>query len=146
MPSKHNMPLSNALSSRRACVIGEADPFLARLLRRFAEKCGFRALHAQVGEALLALVAQEQPALVVLDPQLPGKLRGWEACQQIWREDASCAAPVILCTWLKPDEAQALVGRPAAHLQKPDLHYEDFAGLLAAAGIRVEPEDGSGNT
>ena len=139
MPPTHNAPFFN--SSHLIVIIGEADPFLARLLQRFAEKCGFRTLHAQTGETLLELIVQVHPALVILDPELPGKLRGWETYQQIRTNNQLCATPVILCTWLNKDEAQGLVGKPAPYLKKPDLHFEDFVGLLDAAGVRILSED-----
>lgn len=139
MPSTRTVSSFN--SNHLFVIIGEADPFLARLLRRFAEKCGFQSLHAPTGETLMDLVAQVQPALVILDPELPGKLRGWETYQQIQKNNPTCAVPIILCTWLDKDEAQILVGKPAPYLQKPDLHYEDFADLLTAVGIRSLPED-----
>ena len=139
MPSTSNVPTFN--SNHLFVIIGEADPFLARLLRRFAEKCGYQTLHAQTGETLLDLVVQVQPAFVVLDPELPGKLRGWEAYRQLQTNNQICAAPIILCTWLDKDEAQMLVGKPAPYLQKPDLHYEGFADLLAGMGIRILPEN-----
>jgi CheY-like chemotaxis protein len=118
------------------CAIGEADPFLAQLLQRFAEKSGFLARIAQSGEAVIACVTQEQPALILLDPELPGKLRGWEAARQLLFGEDTTAIPIILCTWLNEAEAQALVDYPLNHLQKPDLHYSDFVRTLAAAGVR----------
>jgi len=43
--------------------------------------------------------------------------------------------PIILCAWLHEAEAQALVGQPLNHLQKPDLHYTDFVNALSAVGF-----------
>jgi CheY-like chemotaxis protein len=119
----------------RLCVIGEADPFLAQLLQRFAEKSGYQAWIAQSGEAVLASAQQRPPDLVVLEPELPGRVRGWEAVQMLKDGEATRKIPVILCAWLNEDEAQALVGQALNHLQKPELHYRDFVDALAAAEL-----------
>ncbi len=116
------------------CIIGEADPFLARLLERFAQKSGLRPRRAQTGEDVLALARRETPALIVLDPELPGKTRGWEAVQALGESSETAAVPVILCAWLEESEAQALAGRCLPYLQKPDLHYEDFSAALTGSG------------
>jgi DNA-binding response OmpR family regulator len=138
-------PTSNLDPTRtapRLCVIGEADPFLARLLRRFAEKSGLRTLPAQTGEDVLELARRERPVAIVLEPELPGKLRGWEAARVLETGADTCAIPVILCAWLDENEARALVGlaHPSmcvAYLRKPDLHYEDFTAALKAAGVTL---------
>jgi DNA-binding response OmpR family regulator len=141
---------SNA-GKEHLCVIGEADPFLAQLLQRFVEKSGFRSRIAQSGEAVLSYAAgegvqgpsenrlQDLPALVVLDPELPGKVRGWEAAQRIASGKDTCTIPIILCAWLNEAESQSLVGQTFNHLQKPDLHYEDFLKALSAVGIITAP-------
>ncbi len=117
----------------RLCVIGESDPFLARLLQRFAEKSGLKVTSARTGEDVLALAQHHRPALIILEPELPGKLRGWDVIRQL-REDSQ-EIPVIVCAWRKKDETLALTGPVAAYLQKPDLHYEDFVTALAAANV-----------
>jgi len=39
----------------RMCVIGEADPFIARLLKRFAAERGLQAVVARAGEVAVRL-------------------------------------------------------------------------------------------
>ena len=111
------------------CVIGESDPFLSRLLQRFAEKSGFKIQLAQTGDDVLALAKQNKPTLIILDPELPGKIRGWEAAQLLGTENLRRTS-VIICSWMKKDETQALVGHMSAYMQKPDLGYEDFVEIL----------------
>lgn len=119
----------------RLCIIGETDPFLGRLLRRFAEKSGLRTESAQTGDELLDLARRFGPDLIILDPELPGKLRGWEALQAFRASSTIRAVPVIVCSWLKESEALALMGNLSAYLQKPDLHYEGFTAALKISGI-----------
>ncbi len=121
----------------RLCIIGEADPFLARLLARFVDKSGLRSLQAQTGEAVLALAQAERPALILLEPELPGKLRGWEAARALGAAAGTAAIAIILCTWLEAGDAQALAGEAYVCLRKPDWHYEDFVAALAAAGVEI---------
>jgi DNA-binding response OmpR family regulator len=120
--------LSLAPSNRPLCIIGESDPFLARLLQRFAEKSGFEVQVAQTGEEVLDLIHQTLPALLILEPELPGKVRGWEVASPF-----QSTIPTLICSWMKKRQAQALVGQISAYLQKPDLRYEDFTQALKSA-------------
>jgi DNA-binding response OmpR family regulator len=121
----------------RVCVIGEADPFVAQLLQRFAEESGLQSLRAQVGQDLLGLVRQAKPSVIILEPELPGTLRGWEAAQALLADEALGVIPLVACSWLKEADARGLIGGLAGHLQKPELHYEDFVAVLQAAGVEI---------
>jgi CheY-like chemotaxis protein len=120
----------------RLCVIGEADPFLAQLLQRFAEKSGLRIQHASTGPDVLEL-AKRGSAVVILDPELPGKVRGWEAAQMLRAGRQTNSTPIIFCSWLKKNDTVALAGQASAYLQKPDLSYADFIEALNAAGVKI---------
>lgn len=117
------------------CLIGESDPFLARLLARFCEASGLFVLRAQVGEEFAALARRERPDLMILDAELPGEQRGWEAAQALRAELNGEAAPIIACSWLPRPDALALMSDCAAYLQKPDLHYDEFIAALREAGF-----------
>lgn len=120
----------------RLCVIAESDPFLARLLQRFAEKSGLRFQLARTGDDVLEL-AQRRPTLIVLDPELPGKVRGWEVAQSLRSGSQTSNIPVIICSWLKKPDVLMLVGQISAYMQKPDLSYEDFAEALKVVGVKI---------
>jgi CheY-like chemotaxis protein len=132
--SSQNQPL---------CIIGESDQFLASLLRRFAEKSGLYVQFARTGEELLDLIQNSSPALIILEPELPGKTRGWEATHAIRTNPQTSEIPLIACAWLDKEEMLALTGPVSAYLKKPDLHYEDFVEALLAAGVKTicEQED-----
>jgi CheY-like chemotaxis protein len=122
----------------RLCLIGESDPFIARLLSRFAEESGFETAQANQGEDLVKLARECQPRVIILDLELPGSLRGWEAFLAL-KVDPDCAhIPVITCCWLSEAAARDLVGDSVAHLQKPELYYRDFLAVLQQAGIGIE--------
>jgi CheY-like chemotaxis protein len=128
------------------CLIAEADPFIARLLRRFAEETGFEALQARTGQEAVELARQVQPSVIILDPELPGKVRGWEAYRYLRADGQAARIPMIACSWLPSAEAGELLGEPVASIQKPELHYEDFIHALEGAGVQTGPrplqEDG----
>jgi CheY-like chemotaxis protein len=129
-PDPYNPP-----NHSRHCIIGEGDPFLARLLERFAKKCGLKVVHTLTGEDVLAGAHLEAPRLIILDPELPGKIRGWEAVRELRANPQTQPIPVVLCSWLLEADARALVGQELPYLQKPDLHFEDFSAALDQAGI-----------
>jgi CheY-like chemotaxis protein len=136
------MPTS-APNPKPLCIIGESDQFLARLLQRFAEKSGLRVQFASTGEEILDLIQNNQPDLVILEPELPGKVRGWETVRAIRNNSQTDKLPLIVCAWLDKENTLAFTGPVSAYLKKPDLHYEDFAEALSLAGIRTvrEAED-----
>jgi DNA-binding response OmpR family regulator len=117
------------------CLVGEADPFLARLLERFGEASGLTMVRAKAGQDLLLLARTLKPGVIIVEVELPGTLRGWEAIRAVKSEIALAHIPVITCSWLTQAEAYDLTGDAVAHLQKPDLHYADFTRALAFAGI-----------
>jgi CheY-like chemotaxis protein len=122
------------------CVVGETDPFIASLLQRFAEASGLQVVRVQVGQDLIEVARQMLPVVVVLDVELPGKLRGWEAARLLQADAATRDIPIINCSWLPKAEVAALIGEVAGHLQKPELHYEDFVVALQAAGVVALPD------
>jgi CheY-like chemotaxis protein len=121
----------------RICLIAEADPFIARLLQRFAEESGLQARHARVGQDVLEMIHQFQPVVIILDPELPGKIRGWDIAHALRTEAGWSTIPLISCSWLPEIEVSALVGVVQGNLQKPDLHYEHFLEALKNAGVDV---------
>jgi len=75
-------------------VVIEDDHSIADLLDLYLREAGYRVLQAASGERGLELVAQHDPALVVLDVGLPG-IDGFEVCRRI---RASSDRPVLFLT------------------------------------------------
>jgi len=119
----------------KTCLIGESDPFIAQLLRRFSEKSGLDLVEARVGQDVLRLAREQSPELIIIEPELPGEVRGWEAIQAMRAEPGLRSTPVITCSWLHAADAAALVGTADGHLQKPELHYRDFLAVVRAIGV-----------
>lgn len=117
------------------CLIAEADPFIADLLLRFAEESMLNGTRVRTGQEMLISAQQINPDILIVDPELPGSLRGWEALRAVRSQIRLAHIPVITCSWLTQAEAHELTGDAVAHLQKPDLHYEDFTRALASTGV-----------
>jgi|WetSurMetagenome_2_1015567.scaffolds.fasta_scaffold621357_2 DNA-binding response OmpR family regulator len=120
------------------CVIGESDPFVAQLLQRYAEKSGLKVKRAIFSQDFLDLAKTSTPVVVILDVELPGTIQGWEAIRVLRAESTFAYIPVISCSWLNKEKAAKLMGPLAGHMQKPDLHYEDFLIALQKAGIATD--------
>lgn len=121
----------------KTCVIGEADPFIAQLLKRFAAESGLQTVMARVGEDVLDLARRVKPVVVIVEAELPGTMRGWEAVRALRADREMCDIPVISCSWLQAAKVDALAGEVAGHLQKPELLYEDFEAALIEAGVET---------
>jgi CheY-like chemotaxis protein len=119
------------------CLIAEADPFISHLLGRFAEECGLRSICAKVGQEIVPLARRSSPDVLIVEAELPGEIRGWEAARAIKADPVTRDIAVISCSWLNEADARALIGETSGHLQKPDLHYSDFVKVLEHAGVTV---------
>ena len=84
----------------------EDDRAIAKILRYNLEKEGHQVLHAEDGEAGVALFRREKPRLVVLDLMLP-KVDGLEVCRLIRQTDPG--VPVLMLT-AKSAEIDKIVG------------------------------------
>src|SRR6266508_3718733 len=120
------------------CLIAESDPFIARLLERFAQKSGLQTVHAQIGQDVLDILRETKPAVMVLDPELPGKTRGWDILNVLRLDEELSRIPVIACTWLDESECVARFGKLNGYLQKPAPHLEAFLDAIMHAGIDVK--------
>jgi CheY-like chemotaxis protein len=121
----------------QTCLIAETDPFIAKLLARFADACGLVPLHASAGQDVMGLARQAQPAVIILDTGLPGRLRGWQIAAALNADPELCHIPVIACAWPSDGQDALLAEGAASYLYKPDLHYADFTAALANAGCEI---------
>jgi len=80
--------------AEQSVVVIEDDPNIADLLDTYLRAAGFRVLLAESGERGLEQIAQQPPALAILDIGLPG-IDGFDVCRRI-REKS--ALPVLFLT------------------------------------------------
>jgi DNA-binding response OmpR family regulator len=70
------------------------------------ERSGYEVLTTTNGEDALQLVQQRDPALVILDIEMP-KLDGYEVTRRLRAEAATSGVPIILLTSHDTEDAQA---------------------------------------
>lgn len=131
----HNVHMSSPVDTHRRCLIAEADPFIASLLVRFAEGSGLECARARAGEDVIELARRINPAVIIIDAELPGDISGWEIMRTLKLDEATCRIALISCSWLSEPEVRDLVGTVVGHLQKPDFPYSDFERAVQAAGV-----------
>ncbi len=129
---------------KRLCIIAEANPFITRLLQRFAEKKGLDIINVQVGQDVLEIARREKPIVIILDPELPGKMRGWDVVRQLRKDVETHAIPIITCSWMDESAVKELTGELNGNLLKPEIHYEDFVSALKRAGVSDVAESNPG--
>ncbi len=101
----------------RTCLIAEADPFIANLLLRFAEESGLHGVRARTGQEILTLVPAAHPDILIVEPELPGEVRGWEAVRALRAEaeaKAKAKAEVEVDSLLQPQPQPQPQAQPAA--------------------------------
>lgn len=79
---------------------------IIQLAQLYLEREGFRIISAGDGEAALEMVANQRPALVVLDVMLP-KLDGFEVCRRLRAKDDHVA---ILMLTARDDDIDKIIG------------------------------------
>ncbi len=104
----------------------EDNPANLKLATFLLQSAGHEVLSAPNAELGLAMARSEQPALVLMDIQLPG-MDGLEATGELKRDAATHAIPVIALTALamKGDEARILAAGCDGYIAKP-IDYRSF--------------------
>jgi DNA-binding response OmpR family regulator len=114
----------------RTVVVVEDDDHIAELLDLYLGRAGFRMVRASTGSDGLALVAAEQPAMVVVDVGLPGGIDGLDVCRRLRAEDT---VPVLILT-ARGDETDRVVG---LELGADDSVTKPFSPRELVARIRA---------
>ena len=83
----------------------EDEPFFAGTMSRLLTEAGYATVIASDGEAGIALVAKEQPKLVLLDLVLP-KVDGKDVLRQLKSDPATKDIPVFVLSNLSADADQ----------------------------------------
>ena len=84
-------------------LVVDDTPANVKLLVDVLAAKGYAASAATHGEEALAMIAREQPDLVLLDIMMPG-LSGYEVCRRIRADPQTALLPVVLCTSLDPQQ------------------------------------------
>ncbi|MDH7487138.1 MAG: hypothetical protein QHJ81_12785 [Anaerolineae bacterium] len=120
----------------KTIIIAVHDPNILYLLQRYAEESGFWAVSALGGKDVLAMLAcQPDPALLILDVELPG-LTSPEIWHSLKAEAATRHIPVVFYSSLDEPGEEWHDG-VSAYLPNPVM-YDDFVATLKRAGICLE--------
>jgi DNA-binding response OmpR family regulator len=111
-------------------VVVEDDHNIADLIDLYLRNAGYRILLAVDAARGLALIAQEHPALVILDIGLPGPMDGLEACREIRR---SSDVPIVVVT-ARGDEVDRILG---LELGADDYVTKPFSPRELVARVRA---------
>lgn len=80
-------------------IVADDEAVNLQVLMSFLRLEGFRVKTAMNGADTLALLDEEQPALILLDVMMPG-MSGYEVCQAIRKQHSSTELPIIMLTAL----------------------------------------------
>lgn len=109
----------------------EDNPANIKLATVMLRKAGYTVLSAITGEAGLALARSDQPALILMDIQLPG-LSGIDVTRLLKHDPSTCAIPVIALTALamKGDVDRIRAAGCDGYVAKP-LRYQELWSIIA---------------
>ena len=101
---------------------------------------GYQVVTAYIGEEALARIAEQSPAIVLLDVMMPG-MDGYEVCRRIRDNPQTADLPVVMVTALdKPTDRDAAMDAGADDfLIKPVEEKRPLAGDDAPAGRPARP-------
>jgi signal transduction histidine kinase/DNA-binding response OmpR family regulator len=92
------LPSGRAAGGRGRVLVIEDDPVAAELLAAQLLAEGHAVETVSTGEEGLARVAEDPPAIVCLDIDLPGELDGWQVLAQLKADPSTAAIPIVVCT------------------------------------------------
>jgi two-component system response regulator ResD len=110
-------------------LVVDDDPTVAEVVVLYLERAGFEVEAVRDGPAAIARVAEERPALVVLDLMLPG-MDGLEVCRRL-REVAP--VPIVMLT-ARGDEEDRVIG---LELGADDYVSKPFSPRELTARVRA---------
>jgi DNA-binding response OmpR family regulator len=117
-------------------LVVDDEPHIIELASLYLKQDGFRVISAADGVEALQRIAQEQPALVVLDLMLP-RLDGWEVCKRVRAESD---LPILMLT-ARDDDIDKIVGLELGaddYLTKP-FNPRELVARVKAILRRTEP-------
>ena len=78
-------------------LIVDDDPLMHRLYKKYLEDAGYKMLIAENGTEAMAVVAQEQPQLIIMDIMMPGR-DGLSVLRELKGLEISKDIPVVIVT------------------------------------------------
>jgi response regulator RpfG family c-di-GMP phosphodiesterase len=125
-----------------SCLIAAHDPWLIQLLRVFANGSGFDVIQAYEGQEVLPLAREALPAVILLQMDLAGQLRGWEVPQELKATPDTQKIPILAFSWTAQNLSEEPGGNTVTFIQEP-VTYEAFVNALNQLGIPCPKKTGS---
>ena len=119
-------------------LIVDDESAICDLLKTYLEKLGFQAFIATNGEQALAILREEEPAIMTLDIRMPG-LNGYEVLQKVKRRHPELF--IIVVTGIDVPNMEEMLEHSGAHaiLRKPvDLQKLSDA-ICELVGVCCKP-------
>ncbi len=113
-------------------LIAASDPNIVYLLQRYAEESGFQTVSVCQGKDVLDLVDHAQPALIILDVELPGAASR-KMLHRLRAEAATRNIPVVVYSGL--DEPSEDWDEDVAGYLPKSVMYDDFLAALKHTGV-----------
>ena len=115
------------MSEARPILLVEDNEMNREMLTRRLSRAGLAVIAARNGQEALDLMVSEQPAVVLMDMNLP-VLDGWTACRRAREDDRISRIPIIALTAhaMEADRQKAMQAGCDDYATKP----VDFPGLL----------------
>ncbi|HEY9882679.1 MAG TPA: response regulator, partial [Thermosynechococcaceae cyanobacterium] len=123
--------MSVATASKTGTILVVDDnPTNIQVLFDVLSEMGYRVAIAKSGEAALQRLQSYQPDIILLDVMMPG-IDGFETCQRLKADLATCNIPVIFMTALSDsiDKVKGLSLGAVDYITKPVQHEEALARI-----------------
>jgi CheY-like chemotaxis protein len=117
----------------RHILLVEDNEVNRNMLTRRLERAGHTVITAADGETALNVMREEQPAVVLMDMNLPVK-DGWTACREAKADESIRDIPIIALTAhaMEEDKARALAAGCTDFATKP-VDFPALLSVIAAA-------------
>lgn len=111
---------AHAIRTHATVLIADDEPSMRLLLRATIESDQYQVMEAADGDEAWTMIKQHQPAVVLLDVQMPGRT-GLEVLAMIRSEPSLAATRVIMLTAkaLKADQEVGMTAGANLYLTKP---------------------------
>jgi CheY-like chemotaxis protein len=126
-----SLPATPSPSTTQPILVVEDNPINALLLQHMLTHWGYQVHHCANGHDALTWLEEHQPALVLMDIQLPG-LNGLDVTQQIRQHPQWQTIPIVATTALAQpqDRDRCLAAGMQEYLSKP-INHAELVSILA---------------
>lgn len=115
------------------------DPWFIQLLRIYTEEIGLRVAQAFEGQDVLPMVQRDPPAVILLEEDLPGKVKSMELLKELRADPVAGRLPILIFSWRGQEYSKEMLRDATIHLQAP-ITYETFVDALKSAGVDLPAE------